>query len=189
MPVRLVFIGKDTSRRNLPMFLDSLRQRYPNVSETGIQEMAKAELTKVPPRYSRYVEHLIGRDILSDDPTKILAWPHMTMTEQSKAVDLRTGQIKPESERLRMLDPFCALENTYVWRKENGWVQTVTDSDAEIIRASLARTWFRDVDRFGDQVPVRAWDLPVIESTGFNDLNEAKRFEKDLQRTKQWRGL
>lgn len=181
MSKRLTFIGHDVLRRDPVKFLDGLRQRFPNVSETGIQEIAKRELGKTPPRYDRYVQCLFGEDILTDDVTTIPAWRWLT------PILRRQIQGVPIEQRRELVDP-KGMSATYVWRKDNGWVQEVTDSDADILRASNARTWFRDTDAFGTHVPTRMWDFPVIESQSFDNMFDANAYRKDQQRKQQWRG-
>lgn len=64
MSVRLEFIGKSISRRNWGDFLDGLRQRYSQLGEAGLHEMATIELSKNQPRDSKFVQQFIGADIL-----------------------------------------------------------------------------------------------------------------------------
>lgn len=181
-PVTLEFIGMDVARRNLPAVVAGLRRKYPNISETGVHEMAKAELTMSPPRYPQHVVHLFGADILSADLTTIPAWPLVEPVFQDQ---LRNT---PVQDRGRMIDP-VGLSRTYVWRQTANWVQEVTAADVDVIRRSEARTWFRSVERHGLWIPHRAWDLPVLDSVAFTDPTEAKRYERDQQRTKQWNGV
>lgn len=181
MSKRLTFIGHDVLRRDPITFLEGLRQRFPNVSETGIQAIAKRELGKKPPRYDQYVQGLFGEDILTDDVTTIAAWRWLT------PILRREVQQASLEQRRAMVDP-KGLSATYVWRKDNGWVQEVTDSDADILRASGARTWFRDTDMFGTHVPTRMWDFPVIETHTFNNQFDANAYRKEQHRQQQWRG-
>ena len=104
MPVRLEFIGKDIQRRNMGALLRNLRRMYPHVSETGIQEMAKLELTAVAPRWDGYIVHFIGRDILAEDPRTIPAWQWFSVTEQGKAYDRQHERIRPITDRMQMMD-------------------------------------------------------------------------------------
>lgn len=179
---RLYFQGKDIARRHHMAFLDDIRAQFPNVSETGIQEIAKVELARVQPRHDRYVQALFGRDILTEHPESIAAWSYLTPMQKRMVTQT------PLAERSSMVDP-DGLSQTYVWRKKNGWTQEVNDWDVEIIRNSPARSWFVDRDVHGEVRPARAWDLPVIETTSFRDAAEAKRFEQSLNRKKSWSGV
>ena len=181
--LRLEYIGKDTARRNWKRLLEHLRRMYPNVSETGIHEIAKAEFVRVAPRHDRLVQALFGRDILAADVTTIPAWPYLTPLMKrwvlNPALEGRTHET--------LMDP-PGLSRTYVWSKKNNWLQEVTDEDAAIIRASPARTWFRDYDKHGPYTPARTWDLPVVARETFTDAAEARRFERDQKRKKSWTG-
>jgi len=189
MPVNLEFLGKDIQRRNMDLFVEHLRRLYPHVSITGIQEMAKAELGAVAPRWEGYIVHFIGRDILSEDPRTIPAWQWFSKTERGKAYDAQRDQIRPVTDRLQMMDVTLPLETTYVWRLANGWTQTVSDADVEVIRRHpKARLWFQNADVYGPWTVKRAWDLPVTERLTFTNPDEALRYRKDLTRKHYVRG-
>lgn len=187
MPIRLEFIGRDVIRRDPMKFLEQLRERFPNVSEKGLHAIAGAEFEKRKPRHNRHVVCLFGRDILSEDPTTIPAWPLMT-------ADLRNRVLHPEQyqqtsgKRENLIDP-VDLQTTYVWRHSADWIQEVSDHDAEVLRRSPARGWFRDVDRHGLYVPGRAWDFPVKERHEAPTLQEAAAIRRDLTRKKTWNGV
>lgn len=183
MPVTLLYKGQDIARRNVPALLDGLRAKYPNVTETALHEIVKVELARETPRQPGIVQALFGEDIRTEDVTTIEAWDLLTPFFQrllrNPAAEGRTIE--------DIIDP-RGMSRTYVWRQENHWLQVVTDADAAIIRQSGAATWFRDAAR-GDYVVPRAWDLPVRQSFEFMDPAEAKRFERDQRRKKQWSGV
>lgn len=180
--MQLCYIGRDIARRDPAKFLDGLRAKYPAVSETGIQEIARTELGKTPPRYPQEVVHLFGADVLSEDVTTMAAWPWIS------AYFRRVLQQSDDDAKQRLIDP-ADLSRTYVWRRTNGWTQEVSDADVAVIRQSSARTWFRDTERFGAFVPTRMWDLPVIESHTFDNQFDADAYRKDQQRKARWRGV
>ena len=182
--ITLEYLGKDTARRDWKRLLASLRQTYPNVSETGIHEIAKAEFVRVAPRHDKLVQALFGRDIYAEDLTTIPAWPFLSTFHRQWITDPATVGRTREA----LLDP-PGLSQTYVWSAANGWVQDVTDEDAAIIRASPAKTWFRDANRFGPYSPARAWDLPVVSRETFNDAEEARRYEQEQKRKHLWTGV
>lgn len=178
----LEFIGKPSPRRDLNAFHDELRAKYPQLSERGVHEVTKAELERTPPRYPGYVLHLIGEDIMTNDPSTIPAWPWMTGYERGRVMST------PLDERSRLVDP-KGLARTYVWRKETDWVQDVTDADLEVIRLSDARTWFRNIERYGRWTPERAYDFPVIETHPMQEWNDVEAFRRDRERKPMWNGL
>lgn len=179
---RLEFIGRDIIRRNPMQFLDQLRAKYPTLNERGLHEVAGREFQKKKPRNPAMVVHLFGEDIASDDLEGIAAWPDVDPKE--KRVLLR---LTP-AERAARVDP-QGLSRTYVWRQSNGWVQEVTDADAEVLRRSTARTWFRDIDAHGPFVVKRAWDFPVAERFEAPNMAEGKRFIADVTKQKSWKGV
>lgn len=176
---RLEFIGREAIRRDPMKFLEQLRAKYPNLSERGLHEVAGAEFQKRKPRNPAMVVHLFGEDILADDLSTIEAWPIVDPKEKRVLERLTVEQ------RRKKVDP-QGLSKTYVWRKSNGWVQDVTEADAEVLRRSTAAGWFRDVDAFGRFVPQRAWDFPVAERYEATSIEEGKRFVADVTRKKQW---
>lgn len=179
--MNLQFLGKDIQRRNMTLFIEHLRRLYPHVQDTGIHEMAKAELGMTAPRWDGLIVHFIGRDILSEDPRTIPAWQWFSRTEQGKAYDAERDEIRPVTERLQMIDATVPVETSYVWRLANGWTQTVSDADVEVIRRHpKARLWFQNADVYGIWTPKRAWDLPVTERLTFDKPDEALRYRNDL---------
>lgn len=189
--IRLVFIGKHEHhmvRRDRVGFERMLRATYPLLRDVAIAAIVKAELEKHPPRHDGYVVHILGRDILGDDPTSIPAWPWMTNVVRGDVVDLSTNAALPVRVRETALDPDCIPEQTYVWRKENNWVQEVSDEDAARIRASQAKLWFRRFDDVGYYNPLDPWTLPVVETQGFASVGEYERFRREETRRPQWRG-
>jgi hypothetical protein len=181
MPVRLEFIGQEIIHRDPVAFLENLRKELPNMSEKAFHAIAGAEFEKRAPRHDYLVVHLFGRDILTDDITTIAAWPDVDPQEHPALLNATIA------ERERKIDP-PGLSTTYVWRKSNGWVQEVSDSDLDVIRQSAARTWFRDIDTHGAWVPKRAWDLPVRERYEASTLDDAAKFVADIKRNPQWQG-
>lgn len=182
MTTRLEFIGKDVARRNQKKLLEGIERQYPTMTQAERNEIALVELAKVQPRHKHLVQHLIGADVVTEDPTTMALWP--IMGSQLKRVILG----RSIEGRRALIDP-AGLSRTYVWRASNGWVQEVEDADVDVIRASPARNWFRDADKFGPYRPARAYDLPVKEREAFADAYEAKRFEADLILKPQWRGV
>ena len=183
MPIRLEFIGKDVIRRDPMKFLEQVREKYPTLSERGLHEVAGAEFEKRKPRHKNHVVHLFGRDILSDDLTSIAAWPLITPAFRRVLADRKAaGTIGT------LIDPED-LGQTYVWRHDHGWIQEVTDADADVLRRSKARAWFRNVDNHGLFVPGRAWDFPVKERYEAPNMTEAQAIVRDLTRKKTWKGV
>jgi len=180
---RLEFIGREVIRRDPMKFLDELRAKYgATVSERGIQEIAAREFQRRKPRNPAMVVHLFGRDILTDDLTTIEAWPMVDPKEKRVLERLTPAQ------REKKVDPE-GLSKTYVWRKSNGWVQDVTEADAEVLRRSTARGWFRDIDVKGPFVVQRAWDFPVAERYEAGSIQDAQAIVRDVTRKKQWKGV
>lgn len=182
MPIRLEFIGFHVVRKDPMKFLTMLREKFPNVSEKGIHAIAAEEFEKRHPRTPRLVVHLFGRDILSDDVTTMAAWPLVDEKERRWLLQW------PLAQRETKLDP-PGLSRTYVWRKSAGWVQEVTDADADVLRRSTAAPWFRDVDKHGLWTPTRAWDFPVKERFEAPTIADGKAFVRDQTRRKTWNGV
>ena len=182
MPIRLEFIGREVIRKDPMKFLEQLRAKFPNVSEKGLHAIAGAEFEKRHPRTPRMVVHLFGRDILSDDLTSIPAWPLIDPKEKRVLVNAT------RERREQMIDP-QELSRTYVWRQSAGWVQEVTDHDADVLRRSTARGWFRNIDAHGPFVPTRAWDFPVKERHTAGTLADAQAIVRDVTRKKTWNGV
>lgn len=180
--VTLEFIGKPSPRRDMNAYYDELRAKYPSLSERGLHEVTKAELERTPPRYSKYVLHLFGQDIATNDPTTLPVWPWMTDYERGRVLSI------PIADRPRLVDP-AGLSRTYVWRKDTDWVQDVTDADVEVIRLSEARTWFRNVEKHGRWTPERAYDFPVLETHPMRDWSDVESFERDRERKPAWNGI
>lgn len=182
--IRLEFIGRDIIRRNPMQFLDQLRAKYPTFTEAELHAVAGAEFSKKAPRHRSHVVHLFGRDILTDDLTTITAWQWVTPAFR------RILAQADHAKRAALIDPKLpdALEQTYVWRHENRWIQEVSDSDVAVLRRSSARGWFRDVDVHGPYVVPRTWDFPVAERFEAPSIDEGKRFVADVTRKRQWAG-
>lgn len=180
--VLLEFVGKPSPRRNLNAFHDELRGKYPSLTERGIHEVTQAELEKTPPRYPGYVLHFFSDDILTADLTTLPTWHFFSKAEQ-RDMPRRTME-----QRRRLVDP-KGMSQTYVWRRENDWLQDVTGADVEVIRRSAARTWFRNVERHGPWTPERAYEFPVIESHPMTSKDDIEAFQRDRERKPTWHGL
>ncbi len=194
---RLEFVGKDVIRRNLDTVMARLRATYPNVSETGIVAMAQTQVVPIPPRLPQFVQCFFGRDILAEDPTQIEAWPFLTPDLRERILNT-AAYLGEGATRETLLN--VPLSKTYVWSVKTDWVQDVTAADADLLRrveipeSQIAkgetppRYWFRDIDQHGPFVPRRAFDLPVVSRETFTDPGEAKRYERDQRRKRQWAG-
>lgn len=198
--IRLHYMGRDVIRRDAGRLLDMLRQRYPNVSEAALHQIAKAELARMPPRHKGEVLALFGADILTEDPTTIPAWGLLTAEHRSRVLNPDRYPELRGGGRAALVDP-QGLQHTYVWRYSNAWTQEVAPEDARVIREAEItedarrrgktppRYWFRDLDRHGPYTPMRAFDLPVVGRETFSDALEARRYEDSLKRVKQWTGV
>lgn len=180
----LVYIGQNATV-NVPRILDEVRAKYPLLKEHELHEVARRtveeSLSTRPPRYEKHVINLLGDDALSEDlVANMQNWRWMTPDDQLWVKSV------PLSRRRAWLDQFepRGLEHSYTWRRENNWTQDVTPHDVEILRYSDAKTWFISADRSWQ--PVRNFEYPVIERQTFSDAVEAKKYEKEQRRHKQW---
>lgn len=181
----LVYIGKNATV-NVPRILNEVRAKYPLLKEHEIHEIARRTVEESmgsrPPRYEAMVQNLLGADICSEDlVANVQSWRWMTPDDQ------RWIKSVPLSRRAEWLDQFTprGLEQSYTWRRENNWTQDVTPHDVEILRADRdCCHWFVSADQ--NWQPVRNFEYPVIERQTFTDATEAKRYEKDQRRHKQW---
>ncbi len=186
--IRLEFIGKDVMRRNWKQVLEMTRAQYPHLTETSIEHIASDMMrqTKGPdgdsisvgPRIDQ--ENLVawGRDVFAENPETMEAWPLLTPIQRDTVLQGKC-RFYP-----------TGLSKTYVWCKQNDFVQEVSDADAELIRkATFIAGWFQNPEVYGPYTPVRTFDYEVAEEHEFNDLTEARRYERDIQGTKQWNGV
>lgn len=177
----LEFLSMSRIRRDPAAVEAEVRRRHPGLSEAGVIEVVRGLLFQDPGRPEMLVVHLWGADILTGDPTTIPAWPLATL--YWREVILNAG----EAKRRAMIDPE-GLSTSYVWSKAGNWVQEVSDEDVEVIRQSRARTWFRDVQRFGPFTPHRAFDFPVRDSVAIRSADDLRQFRREQKRTGQWTG-
>lgn len=185
---KLEFVGKDVMRRNWKQVRDMVRGQYPHLTDTSIDHIAsdmmrqtrgpEGDSVSVSPRTDNSNLVAWGKDVFADKPEDMEAWRFLTPMQKDT---VKRGQCR--------FYP-TGLSKTYVWCKQNGFVQEVTDGDAELIRnATLIRGWFQDPEVHGPFSPVRTFDYEVVEEHDFVDLDEARRYERDLQEKKQWSGV
>lgn len=181
----LVYIGQNATV-NVPRILDEVRKKYPLLKEHELHEIARRtveeSLASRPPRYETHVINLFGEDVCSEDlVANMQNWRWMLPDDQNWVKSV------PLSLRKAWLARFTprGLEQSYTWRRENNWTQDVTPHDVEILRYDPdCSHWFISADRSWQ--PVRNFDYPVIERQAFSDPVEAKKYEKDQRRHKQW---
>lgn len=185
---KLEFVGKDVMRRNWKQVHEMVRAQYPTLSDTSIDHIASdmmrqtkgpdGESVTVSPRTNNTNLVAWGKDVFAEHPEGMAAWQFLTPIQRDT---VRRNQCR--------FYP-TGLSQTYVWCRENGFVQQVTDADADLIRnAAFIRGWFQDPDVHGSFAPIRTFDYEVVEEQDFVDLNEARRYERDLQEKKQWSGV
>ncbi len=177
----LEFIGKSRVRRDPVRTAEAVRREHPGLSEAGVIEVVRGLLFQDPPRIEQLVVHFWGADILTPDPTTIPAWS--LATPYWREVVLNAD----EAKRRALIDP-KGLSASYVWCAQGKWVQEVSTADVEVIRGSDARTWFRDVDRFGPFVPRRAFDFPVQDTVAIRSADDLRQFRRDQKRKTLWTG-
>lgn len=177
----LEFVGKSRVRRDFDATAAAVQRRHPMLSEAGVREVVRGLLFTDPARSQVLVVHLLGADILTDDPESLPAWSLITPHFR------HVIQTADDATKHAMIDP-KGMERTYVWCHAGGWIQEVTDHDIEIIRASDARMWFRDRDAFGAFTPKNAFHLPVVKSIPISSADEYHQFQRDRRRQKSWAG-
>lgn len=178
----LEFMSQSAIRRDPIKAYDDVRRKHPGSSEQRIMQIVRGLLFQDPGRPEMLVVHLWGVDILSDDPATIPAWPLATPYWREYIVGA------DEAKRRALIEPSCRLSTSYVWSRAGRWVQEVSDEDVEVIRQSRARTWFRDVERFGPFMPQRAFDFPVTDTVPIRSADDLKQFRREQKRTAQWTG-
>jgi hypothetical protein len=183
MPTRLEFLSYSIVRRDPARFKRELRVRYPTMSAEDLERIATVELWKHKPRLGHTEVLLFGRDVLTDDLTTVAGWDVMSAKAQRH---LRRHAAAGTLAQAVSID---GLSRTYVFNKRTDWVQEVTDADLPLIRASKARHWFRDFDKYGPWPGFpQTWALPVVDEFKATNLDDAKRFVADVKKTKQWPG-
>lgn len=182
MGKRLEFVSYSIHARDRRAFIDTLKVKYPTVSDDNLERIAEQELWKIKPRLPHTEAFLIGADVLTDDITTIEAWKDLG-PKSRRFFQSHTGQ-----QLFAMRDP-QGLSKTYVWNRGNRWIQEVADTDLPILRASKAKSWFRDYDAYGPWPGfARSWEFPVAERFEAPNLEEAARFAADVRKKKMWHG-
>lgn len=190
-----------------------LRAQYPGISDKGVNQAVKRMLTGYKARHKGRIVHLFGADIMTANLEGIPAWSWITPAERRRLMEhaIDTGERIPndvEGPVRRMLQEELAgrlnrkavnrsvlisppgLQQTYVWRQSNGWVQEVTDHDYDLILSTPAnRRQFRDPDIHGPYIPVRSYDAPGEVVTIARNLREVDYAMRHLTRAPQWSGV
>lgn len=183
MPTRLEFLSYSIVRRDPAKFKAQLRAKYPTMSVEDLERVATVELWKHKPRLNHTEVLLFGRDVLTDDLTTIAGWDVMSVKAQRH---LKRHKAAGTLSQAISIDD---LSQTYVFNKRTEWVQEVADADLPRIRASKAKHWFRDYDRYGPWPGFpQTWSLNVADEFRATNLDDAKRFVADVRKTKQWPG-
>jgi hypothetical protein len=189
-----------------------LKAKHPTISDHGINVAVKRMLDGYKPRHKGLVVHLYGADILTADLEDIPAWPWVSDAEKRRIqkYPIDKGERVPndvDAEVRRMVQEEMAgrlspwmihrsvlisppgLQQTYVWRQANDWIQEVTDADyALILSTPYNRRHFRDPDIHGPYVPVRSYDTPGEEIGRARSLRDAEYLMRHVTRRPQWSG-
>lgn len=212
MPYRRLEFAPRSPFHDIEATVTKIRQANPGITDMGVNQAVKRMLTGYKSRHKGRVIHLFGADIMAADLTTIPAWQWVTPGEQRRVMQypVDTGERVPNDvdgpvrrmvqEELRgrlnsravnrsvLISP-PGLQQTYVWRHSNGWIQEVTDDDyALILSTPTNRRLFRDPDIHGAYVPVRSYEAPGEVITVARNLNEVDYAMRQLKSTPHWQG-
>jgi hypothetical protein len=169
------------------------------------------------PRTKWRVVHLFGADIMTADLTQIPAWNWIAPGEKGRLVmhpitsgvtipDDLTGKDRRDAQEIlakqyppsginrSVLIGLPGLQQTYVWRIENGWMQEVTDHDYDLITSTPSNLqMFSNPDINGEYVPARSYAAPgqVIGTTkkGGNPKQDIDYLMRHMSSTPHWQGV
>ncbi len=210
MIVRLEFVGEPGPHRDPERFVASVRAAKPSLTEDDIVTIVRRGNARYKPRWDRALYQVFGADILGDDVTQIAAWSLIepgwqqllqqfptdggvvipATAEGASAITaaIQSGDVATVN-RQSLMRP-AGMSRTYVWRKENGWIQDVTDADADILRNTpIVNQCFRNVDQADGPVLVRTYEYGEGERHRFDTFDDFERFHQTEQRRPTWRGV
>jgi hypothetical protein len=208
MTIRLEFIGQPGPHRNVRAFVERVRAANPSLTDPQVESVVRRANATYKPRFPQQVWTLFGADILSDTLTSMDAWQ---LLDPSWRRDLPlfpmdgghliTGDDAPQLaaaiqhysvntiNRRSLLVP-AGLSKTYVWRRENAWIQEVADPDVAIIRQTpILNQCFRNPDGAAGPVTVERYERRVADRHTFATINDLEAFERDQQRRTLHKGV
>ncbi len=210
MPYRRLEYAPRSPFHDIQGTVNKIRAQYPGISDMGVNQAVKRMLTGYKPRHKGLVVHLYGADILSENLPGIPAWQWVSEGERVRLLDhpIDRGERIPndiEPQVVRVLQEELAnrlnrkavhrsvlisppgLQQTYVWRQDNAWIQEVRDADYDLILAVPGnRRLFRDPDIHGPYVAVRSYDTPGEVIGIAHNGREADYLIRSTQRRPQW---
>lgn len=208
----LEFIGMPGPWRDAAKWAGAVRAANPSLDDEQVERVLHRENARNRPRHPNGLFMLFGADILSSDLASMDTWNDLEPVWQRELpmYPIDGGiWIKPDDDdapmklqlaiaqhgaarvnRRSLMVPY-GLSKTYVWRVSNGWVQQVADADVAIIRATpVVKYLFRDPNLASGDLQVQRYER---QGTGevyqFSSIEDAKRFEKSLVSTPQWKGF
>lgn len=197
--MRLEFIGQPGPWRDLEKFIAAVRYKKPGISEWDLMTLIHETNARLRPRNDRQQFQLFGADILSDKLSDIEGWMYVEPTWRNliPLFPLHTGELidNDEGGKLKMaiatrsydlinrgsfITP-PGLSRTYIWTRENNFIQDVRDRDIDLIREwPRIRNLFRPVDLANGPQVIQSLELPVLEKHSMRDATEAANFAVEM---------
>jgi hypothetical protein len=198
--------------KGIEHFVSEIRRRFPNMTDTGLSELAKRMLGEYDPRTHTRTVMLFGRDIMTADVESIPAWDMLAPSAKTRIKEHPhdTGEVPSsgvnevfKAELLNRLDRRSVnrsvliepddLDQTYVWRKATAtpWVQEVTDGDYfRILRHPSLGPKFQDPDVKGAYVEVTSYThMQVGERHEARTFQEAAAIQRHYRRQPHYSGV
>lgn len=204
----LIYSGGKNPFLNLQSFIAHVKKCYPTITDRGIAQLVKLEVGKLRPRLPKVVCHLYGEDIMTEDLEGLPIWNLLPPGEKRRLTQhpIVGGASFPEDgdafQRAKLVQTIDrsavnrsalisirGLSQSYIWCRQNGWRQEVTEEDKRLILTSRARNVFHDEDELGPFVDVRTYgNVNVTESFTARDGSDVKALQRQLTRNKSWSG-
>lgn len=201
MTIRLEYIGKPSPARDMQAFVTGVRRADPSLTNAQVEKAVRRAMVRNRPRHKGNAIIRFGGDILGGDLTQMPAWQYMPgIWRQNLPLHPVEGGFHMEgdaAERLanaiafgdprqinrRSLMHPAGLQQTYVWRHENGWIQEVTAHDVAIIRATpVLNRCFRNPDMASGPFVIQRYDREVRDQQVFRNIDEFHAFTRDRER-------
>lgn len=197
--MRLEFIGQPGPWRDLERFVEAVRFKRPSISEWDLMTIVHETNARLRPRNARQQLILFGMDIMSDALADIEGWRFIDSTWKNLVplFPLYTGELISEQDGAKLMSAISTrsfslinraslvtppgLSRTYVWTRENEFIQDVVDQDVDRIRTNpRLRSLFRPVDFADGPQIIQSFSLPVEHTTVTKTISESEAFALEM---------